>query len=154
MCCFLRCFFFSSRRRHTRCGRDWSSDVCSSDLVLGASLVGVGAWGSGQISQALWTPLTETTVGVVRALLGLVYPDVYYDLAEQVVGTAMFQVTIAPACSGYEGVGCVTLLLLLYLWSFRRHLRFPQSLLLLPIGAVAAWGDNALRLAVLIALGT
>src|SRR6266498_2869279 len=24
-------FFFSSRRRHTRCGRDWSSDVCSSD---------------------------------------------------------------------------------------------------------------------------
>src|SRR3989442_305323 len=25
-------FFFSSRRRHTRCGRDWSSDVCSSDL--------------------------------------------------------------------------------------------------------------------------
>src|SRR6266498_395594 len=26
------CFFFSSRRRHTRCGRDWSSDVCSSDL--------------------------------------------------------------------------------------------------------------------------
>src|SRR2546429_332821 len=28
-CCF---FFFSSRRRHTRCSRDWSSDVCSSDL--------------------------------------------------------------------------------------------------------------------------
>src|SRR5690554_2895444 len=27
-------FFFSSRRRHTRCGRDWSSDVCSSDLNL------------------------------------------------------------------------------------------------------------------------
>src|SRR3989442_9693573 len=26
-------FFFSSRRRHTRCGRDWSSDVCSSDLT-------------------------------------------------------------------------------------------------------------------------
>src|SRR3989442_4309049 len=27
-------FFFSSRRRHTRCGRDWSSDVCSSDLNI------------------------------------------------------------------------------------------------------------------------
>src|SRR5690349_22890298 len=26
------CFFFSSRRRHTRSLRDWSSDVCSSDL--------------------------------------------------------------------------------------------------------------------------
>src|SRR5256884_5879361 len=28
------CFFFSSRRRHTRCSRDWSSDVCSSDLPV------------------------------------------------------------------------------------------------------------------------
>src|SRR3990172_7719945 len=28
-------FFFSRRRRHTRCSRDWSSDVCSSDLALG-----------------------------------------------------------------------------------------------------------------------
>src|SRR5215469_4609875 len=27
-------FFFSSRRRHTRSLRDWSSDVCSSDLAL------------------------------------------------------------------------------------------------------------------------
>src|SRR2546421_8967581 len=26
-------FFFSSRRRHTRSDRDWSSDVCSSDLL-------------------------------------------------------------------------------------------------------------------------
>src|SRR5436305_9814490 len=32
-------FFFSSRRRHTRCGRDWSSDVCSSDLRIGVELL-------------------------------------------------------------------------------------------------------------------
>src|SRR2546422_2682695 len=32
--CFICFFFFSSRRRHTRCSRDWSSDVCSSDLDL------------------------------------------------------------------------------------------------------------------------
>src|SRR5690625_3221296 len=32
LCCC--CFFFSSRRRHTRWPRDWSSDVCSSDLPL------------------------------------------------------------------------------------------------------------------------
>src|SRR3989449_7874513 len=39
---FFRCdfFFFSSRRRHTRCSRDWSSDVCSSDLTL--SFLGLG----------------------------------------------------------------------------------------------------------------
>src|SRR5687768_10010220 len=32
---FFVFFFFSSRRRHTRCSRDWSSDVCSSDLEVG-----------------------------------------------------------------------------------------------------------------------
>src|SRR2546429_412361 len=32
--CVGRFFFFSSRRRHTRCSRDWSSDVCSSDLFI------------------------------------------------------------------------------------------------------------------------
>src|SRR5207249_7588259 len=31
-------FFFSSRRRHTRSKRDWSSDVCSSDLAPHASM--------------------------------------------------------------------------------------------------------------------
>ena len=30
----MLCFFFSSKRRHTRLRRDWSSDVCSSDLKL------------------------------------------------------------------------------------------------------------------------
>src|SRR2546429_7360728 len=34
-------FFFSSRRRHTRCSRDWSSDVCSSDLFLPAGSAGI-----------------------------------------------------------------------------------------------------------------
>src|SRR5699024_11930842 len=31
--CIHVVFFFSSRRRHTRSKRDWSSDVCSSDLI-------------------------------------------------------------------------------------------------------------------------
>src|SRR5690554_7392917 len=42
MIMFLFFFFFSSRRRHTRCGRDWSSDVCSSDL--GKSGYGIGSF--------------------------------------------------------------------------------------------------------------
>src|SRR2546429_9468648 len=32
VCGSISMFFFSSRRRHTICSRDWSSDVCSSDL--------------------------------------------------------------------------------------------------------------------------
>src|SRR5699024_11595866 len=34
----LGVFFFSSRRRHTRSKRDWSSDVCSSDLETGGGM--------------------------------------------------------------------------------------------------------------------
>src|SRR5690606_39586741 len=34
--------FFSSRRRHTRFSRDWSSDVCSSDLAVGQPLLKFG----------------------------------------------------------------------------------------------------------------
>src|SRR5438093_10857822 len=34
----LVCFFFSSRRRHTRLVSDWSSDVCSSDLSAASRL--------------------------------------------------------------------------------------------------------------------
>src|SRR5437899_5124256 len=40
-------FFFSSRRRHTRCLSDWSSDVCSSDLLCR----GVGAVGGRQAAR-------------------------------------------------------------------------------------------------------
>src|SRR2546429_5014641 len=48
-------FFFSSRRRHTICSRDWSSDVCSSDLnpeklTLTVSRKGTG---SGEIKGSM-----------------------------------------------------------------------------------------------------
>src|SRR5215510_16571455 len=43
-------FFFSSRRRHTRWPRDWSSDVCSSDLL---ALVGLMAATVGLVTQLM-----------------------------------------------------------------------------------------------------
>src|SRR5687768_3671876 len=49
---FRSYFFFSSRRRHTRCSRDWSSDVCSSDLAFTVD----GPRGPARVAQpgALW----------------------------------------------------------------------------------------------------
>src|SRR2546422_11074605 len=44
-------FFFSSRRRHTRCSRDWSSDVCSSDLVRSIVLREDDDTGPGEVSD-------------------------------------------------------------------------------------------------------
>src|SRR3989449_6283958 len=44
MMCISLFFFFSSRRRHTRCSRDWSSDVCSSDLLGPLGAVQSAGW--------------------------------------------------------------------------------------------------------------
>src|SRR5690625_5787734 len=54
------CFFFSSRRRHTRWPRDWSSDVCSSDL---------GAFGEFDFRGAVVFE-SEESAGAVGALGG------------------------------------------------------------------------------------
>src|SRR5215470_19340549 len=46
-------FFFSSRRQHTRCYRDWSSDVCSSDLGVSPAARGGGWWSEPTIRTIL-----------------------------------------------------------------------------------------------------
>src|SRR5690606_10005067 len=58
--CFLCLFFFSSRRRHTRFSRDWSSDVCSSDLTDEHSNLIIAGAGSGK---------TLTILGKVEYLI-------------------------------------------------------------------------------------
>src|SRR5687768_18153297 len=58
-------FFFSSRRRHTRCSRDWSSDVCSSDLTeQGAQLSGNPGTMVDLINRTLHTEM-ERDPGIV-----------------------------------------------------------------------------------------
>src|SRR5690625_5929531 len=61
MILFYLVFFFSSRRRHTRWPRDWSSDVCSSDL--GHDFVKKGRWTQGR--APLTRSLKNKTLGIV-----------------------------------------------------------------------------------------
>src|SRR6266487_7045448 len=66
-CLFCFCFFFSSRRRHTRWTGDWSSDVCSSDLrdALAVRLDGYVVTGlDGDLDQR--ATLVERRAGVER----------------------------------------------------------------------------------------
>src|SRR6267378_6699566 len=57
MCMLSISFFFSSRRRHTRSLRDWSSDVCSSDLAGDL----IGGWQlSGILSARSGLPINIT----------------------------------------------------------------------------------------------
>src|SRR5690606_40345988 len=66
-------FFFSSRRRHTRFSRDWSSDVCSSDLSSsgGSSCPGLGVWfpGSGSPPQPTSAASTAPSSTPVQRLI-------------------------------------------------------------------------------------
>src|SRR6266498_5716588 len=56
-------FFFSSRRRHTRCGRDWSSDVCSSDLD---AIAVIHVMGCGKNPQRRWVLDADLTAAFDR----------------------------------------------------------------------------------------
>src|SRR3990172_10424403 len=65
ICTKIRKKFFSSRRRHRRCSRDWSSDVCSSDLAGPPG----GRWGNNTTRcaarQAVAAPSASRYLGAV-----------------------------------------------------------------------------------------
>src|SRR2546421_5567653 len=63
------CFFFSSRRRHTRSDRDWSSDVCSSDLLL-SQITAIPA------DSRLQVTFGSSSSGTLAGLLYLDFPPV------------------------------------------------------------------------------
>src|SRR2546429_6344927 len=73
-------FFFSSRRRHTRCSRDWSSDVCSSDLcgLLGPNACCI----AGGVAYWMGNQQFFSYAGAVRPLPCDVSDRVFSDLSQ------------------------------------------------------------------------
>src|SRR5690606_40580696 len=65
---FSFCFFFSSRRRHTRFSRDWSSDVCSSDLMFAT----INDWLNVVMLFHRVEPLLQSDFKAVHRLIGRV----------------------------------------------------------------------------------
>ncbi|HKI38341.1 MAG TPA: exosortase E/protease, VPEID-CTERM system [Gemmataceae bacterium] len=126
----------------------------ASGALLVGGAVGVAAWGAGQLTDRLWPPLAASTFWVARGVLSLGTADVVCEPAQLVLGTPTFLVSIAPECSGYEGIGLVWVFLSAYLWLNRRELRFPAALVMVPAATVLIWLANALRIAALVALGT
>jgi exosortase E/protease (VPEID-CTERM system) len=136
-------------------GRYWGALAKQEHRTLMlAVLVGAAAAASARVTQTLWNRLAAATFWCVEQLLGLVYSPIVSVPSEQILGTSTFQVAISPECSGYEGIVLICLFLSLYLWLFRRALRFPHALLLLPVGVLAIWLSNVVRITTLIAIGT
>jgi exosortase E/protease (VPEID-CTERM system) len=122
--------------------------------VLAAAVAGSAAWGLGEVTSQFWRPLASATFWLTQQVLELFYSSsILYDSDEHILGAGSFLVTISPQCSGYEGIGLITVFLAIYLWLFRSQIRFPHALLLFPLAALAIWLANTLRIAVLIAIG-
>ena len=98
--------------------------------------------------------MSSWTFEAVQRLLGLVVPQCVCEPAQYIVGTPSFSVCIDKACSGYQGIGLICTFFAFYLWFYRKTLRFPQAVLLVPLGVVAIWLANAVRIAALILIGT
>jgi exosortase E/protease (VPEID-CTERM system) len=105
--------------------------------------------------QPLWrfdwvTEVTFSAVVWCLAALGYAvesYPDTH------TIGAEDFFVAVGPQCSGVEGFALITVFLGIYMTLFRRDLRFPHVLVLLPIGIALSWLFNVARITALLSMG-
>jgi len=113
----------------------------------------VAAWNVGDLTMQFWNVSSGTTMRLVELLLGPFADGPIVRPHQFVIGTETFGVNVSAACSGFHGIGLITSLLAGYLWWFRKILRFPQALLLLPIGIALMWLSNVVRITALILVG-
>ena len=125
-----------------------------SGALPAAFSLGLVAWWVTSSVDDSWGLLSNTTLQTVGAMLRLSGGEVVVLPAEFAVGLDGFEVEIAPVCSGVDGIALFLLFEALWLALARNRLRFPRSLVLLPLGAAAAFIANAVRLATLIWVGS
>ncbi len=120
---------------------------------LAAAIAGALCYAALGLAQNSWDALAFATLNAAYGILQLYEPSAGIDAAARILSAGDFRVRIDAACSGYEGMGLVLVMMSFYLFAFRRHLRFPRALMLIPIGLAAMWVLNALRLAALVSIG-
>lgn len=142
-------------------GRFWWQLVRMEHRVLlgGALLTAPAGWllleVIAQLTQnELWKILAGPTMWLVHQMLGGIYPDLIHSPEQLLIGTPTFLVGINSPCSGYEGIVLIIGFLSIYLALFRQDHRFPQAFWLFPLGMVAIWLINAVRIALLVVVGT
>ncbi len=133
----------------------------SHPLWLYSFLAGVAAWGLAFPLWSLWdkASLVQNQVLQIMAFHS-VLPVIHFflpaasgDTGAFTLGTPRFSVRIVGACSGIEGLGLVLVFSVVWLWYFRREIRFPRALLLVPCALGCIWLLNIVRLCALILIG-
>ena len=122
-------------------------------MPLLAITIGYLTWRVAQAVEGWWSVLSDGTLTASAAILRLVAKDVYTEPVRDLLGVGDFAVVVAPVCSGVDGIGLVVTFLAVWISLARDRLRFPRVLLLLPLGAMAAWVANVLRISILVLVG-
>jgi exosortase E/protease (VPEID-CTERM system) len=131
------------RDLHCATGNLWLFPLAGS---VAANLLGEGL-------RSLWTVAAQVTFQLVRVLLTPFISPLVVNPKELIIGSPAFQVSIAPQCSGLEGVALIAIFGCAWLWLLRRECRFPHALLLVPAGMVTAFLLNSVRIAALVLIG-
>jgi exosortase E/protease (VPEID-CTERM system) len=143
--------------------RSWAVAIrATGRLWLYATLTGVAGWMFGTPVRMLWlNTSTEqsgmmqmATLDAVSAVLRPLLPDFAVDSATFTLGTPRYEITISGGCSGIEGLGLVLIFTSLWLWFYRKEMRFPQALLLVPCALGCSWLLNIARLSGLILIAS
>jgi exosortase E/protease (VPEID-CTERM system) len=139
--------------------KGWMLAIRTTGLLgLYATVAGMAGWFFGTPIKLLWNAtstvqsgmMQRTTLYSVSEVLRHFLPDLIVDPATYTIGTPRCLVTIAGGCSGVEGLGLVLIFTSFWLWSYRKEIRFPQALLLIPCALGCSWLLNIARLCALI----
>lgn len=121
--------------------------------MLASALAGAAACWLGAFSQRLWRPAAGATFVIVKGLLGVLVGDVVVEPWRNRVGTQRFGVLIAEECSGLEGIALFLAFAVCWLVLFRDELRIGRALAVLPLGVVAVYLANSVRITLLVLIG-
>jgi exosortase E/protease (VPEID-CTERM system) len=131
----------------------WRWYISSRGAFLWGILLGFAVQWVGFVADFAWHSASLPTLHAAAWCLRLLGKPVVVDPGRMRVAIPGFRAIITYKCSGIEGVGLVLTFLSFYLWCFRDQLRLPRALVLLPIGMIAVWTLNVVRIVVLVLIG-
>jgi exosortase E/protease (VPEID-CTERM system) len=128
--------------------RLWPAALVLSVFVWFLGFYAIDAW-----DQSRWSFAQDVTFQLVSWMLAPFLSPIIRDPVTRTIGSETFSVSVAPLCSGWEGLGLALVFAIAWLWLSRRVYRFPRALILIPGALALIFFLNAVRIAALILIG-